>query len=57
MQELFDSITNKLDQVYHEAFKNNELSVLDKVVELDDLVDELKTLLISKKLLSWITEY
>ena len=52
MQELFDSITNKLDQVYHEAFKNNELSVLDKVVELDDLVDELKTLLISKKLLS-----
>ena len=42
MDELFKQITERLDQIYQKAFLENELSTLNLIVEVDDLVDELK---------------
>ena len=51
-KEIFDRITEKLDQVYQLAFQKNELSTVNLIVEIDDLVDMVKTEAIRKGLIS-----
>ena len=50
-KEIFDRIAEKLDQVYQQAFQKNELSTINLIVEIDDLVDILKTEAIHKGLI------
>ena len=52
MKELLEQITEKLDLIYQKAFQSNELSTVQLIVEVDDLIDELKSKVIKQNELS-----